>query len=90
MVTKLNHAEKSALIAFDQTLKVIRDTTDADELAILLLMASLLYAEIEVKCDEKAAANGYGTVEVAACEWDMNRGRDKLLKTFQYVAGRIK
>ena len=86
MVTEAVRSEKPSLDALEQTLKAIKETKDGDDLAVLLFMATELFADSRCRCEEKAATYGEGTAEAEACYWDVGRSRESMLEAFTAVA----
>jgi len=86
MVMDTVRSEKPSLKALEQTLKAIKETTDGDDLAVLLFMATELFADSRCRCEEKAVTYGKETAEAEACYWDVGRSRESMLEAFTAVA----
>lgn len=90
MVMEAVRSEKPSLKALEQTLKAIRETENGDDLAVLLFMATELFADGRCRCEEKVATYGEGTAEAEACYWDVGRSRESMLEAFTAVARHLK
>ena len=85
MVMEAVRSEKPSLDALEQTLAAIKKSTDGDEIAVLLFMATELFSDSKCRCEEKAATYGEGTAEAEACYWDVGRSRESMLEAFTAV-----
>jgi hypothetical protein len=83
-------SEKKSLNSLDQVITAMKNTSDTDELATLLLTATELYSDGEFICEEKQAFYGEGTQESKTCWLGVNRGRDALLQGFRDIIETLK
>ena len=75
----------TATRSIEQALNAIRTTKDDAELSVLFAMVIELYADAQKQCVTQAEKHGEDTAMVAACYWDVNKTRDKVVEGFMGI-----
>ncbi len=76
--------ETTSKQSIEQTLNAIRKTKDNEELSVLFAMVLDLYSDTQCQCD-KMALKSEDTAIAAACYWDVNKTRDKVVDGFMGI-----
>jgi hypothetical protein len=83
-------SEKPSLASLSDVLTAIKQTRDTEELATLLLLASVLYGDASCRCEEQAAGYGEEAEEVKSCNRDVAAKREEMLDAFREIVASIK
>ena len=71
--------------SIEQALNAIRKTKDNEELSVLFAIVLELYSDAQKQCETYVSESGKDTARVAACYWDVNKTRDKVVDGFMGI-----